>query len=186
MKLLSNLIISTLLLTTMTSTFAEVQECPANQRNTTPDSRFEDLNNGTVKDLQTDLIWQRCSIGQSWKNGQCLGEAKSLTWQQALTEAKSIGDGWRLPNIKELNSIAEYGCISPKINLNVFPVDNDEFRFVLYYWSSTPYKGAFNFGYLKDKKVVYNFDFINATVNRSDQQLSDDAPVYARAVKSAD
>ncbi|MFB9155285.1 DUF1566 domain-containing protein [Vibrio gallaecicus] len=119
----------------------------------TPDSRFTVNGDGTATDKQTGLTWMRCSIGQTWKAGSCIGSVSGHTWQQALTLAKAHAfageNDWRLPNIKELNSIVEVSCINPAINSVIFPNTASD------YWSSSPYAhdydGAWNvnfyFGY---------------------------------------
>jgi len=44
---------------------------------------------------------------------------------------------WRLPSSKELQTLPEYGCNDPSINLNVFPnTPSDSF------WSSTTSAGG--------------------------------------------
>ena len=77
----------------------------------TPNSRFVVNANGTVLDLQTELMWMRCSVGQSNDENQCLGGPLELTWSDALSEAEKSGfagfSDWYLPNIKELSSITE-------------------------------------------------------------------------------
>lgn len=121
---------------------AQAQTCNPNITANTPDSRFEVLASGSeVKDKQTGLIWQRCSLGQTWDatansgKGSCTGTASSHNWKDALTQAKNLGNGYRLPNITELQSIVERKCYSPAINATIFPNTpmND------YYWSSSPY-----------------------------------------------
>lgn len=95
------------------------QTCNPAIISTAPNSRYELLNNGTeVKDKKTNLIWQRCSVGQTW-SGSCLGAATSLNWSQALAYAE--GGIWRVPNIKELQSLLERSCTNPAINLAIFP-----------------------------------------------------------------
>lgn len=90
--------------------------------NSLPNERFEILGNGSeVKDKVTGLIWQRCSIGKTWNGMTCTGTATTHTWQQALTVAKNLGGGYRLPNIKELQSIIEYQCVYPTTNITIFP-----------------------------------------------------------------
>lgn len=93
-----------------------------NIHSTTPNSRFEIINKGSeVKDKVTGLIWQRCSVGQMWDGTTCTGTATTYIWKQALTVAKNQGNGYRLPNIKELQSIVEYQCREPAINSKIFP-----------------------------------------------------------------
>ncbi len=95
----------------------------------TPDIRFDPKGNGTVLDTKTHLIWKRCTEGQVWDGTSCTGSASTYTWQGALEAAQALNnDGgfasqtdWRVPNIKELSSLAELQCINPGINLTVFP-----------------------------------------------------------------
>ncbi|QCF28125.1 DUF1566 domain-containing protein [Hydrocarboniclastica marina] len=95
----------------------------------------------TVTDAETGLMWSMCSMGQTYNEGACSGSAKSLSWEQALQEARVLNNAggiaghsnWRLPNIKELGSLVEYQCHSPAINLAAFP-DTPSAT----YWSSTP------------------------------------------------
>lgn len=118
-----------------TSQLAHAQTCKTDSIiATTPDSRFTPIGNGSeVKDTVTGLIWQRCSIGQTWNGNTCAGTATTHTWQQALTVAKNLGNGYRLPNIKELASIVEEQCYDPAINSKTFPNTPSS-----YYWSSSP------------------------------------------------
>ena len=127
------------LLLTLTATGAAVaQTCPANVKRTAPDSRYEVQNGGAeVWDKQTDLIWQRCSLGQSWDGSACTGAAVGHTWQQALEAAKAAGGGWLLPNQRELHSLVERGCNNPAINLTLFPnTPTNE-----WFWSSSSAAG---------------------------------------------
>jgi hypothetical protein len=115
------------------------QTCQNNIKMTTPNSRYQILNNGTeVKDLLTGLIWQRCSLGQLWDGGACTGSATKYTWQQALQAANSVGNGWILPNIKELSSLANRACFNPAINSIVFPNTYSSRDYDDAIWSSSP------------------------------------------------
>lgn len=111
----------------------------------TPSSNFTDNGDGTVTDTTTGLTWMRCSEGQTWDqaSGLCAGTAATYTWQGALQLAQSIDSNggyaghsdWRVPNIKELNSIVETQCTDPAINTSIFPVTPSSGT----YWSSSPY-----------------------------------------------
>jgi len=92
-----------------------------------------DNNDGTVSDSKTALVWQKCSLGQTYNSttNVCDGSATALTWQAALQQ-ESVE--WRVPNIKELSSIVELSCYSPSINETVFPA-----TIISTYWSSSPY-----------------------------------------------
>jgi len=117
------------------------QTCPAGLDLATPDADLIDNGDGTVTHTVTDLMWKKCSEGLS--GASCAtGTIIAGTWGQAFGAVAAANvDGyaghrdWRLPNIRELNSIVETGCFNPAINLNRFPAtanSND-------YWSSTPY-----------------------------------------------
>ena len=126
----------------LAATHSHAQTCNANIARTAPDSRYQLLNNGTeVKDTQTNLIWQRCSLGQTWNGAGCISDAVRYQWVDALQAAKNIGSGWRVPNIKELDSLIEQACYSPSINEVFFPNTQSG------YWSSSPFIGVdFTFG----------------------------------------
>jgi hypothetical protein len=103
------------------ASLAEQQCNPAVPRST-PTERFVLPAQGTATDRQTGLTWQRCAVGQSLKAGRCLGEAATFSFDDALERfGEADQDGWRLPWIKELASIAELACWGPAINLEVFP-----------------------------------------------------------------
>jgi Protein of unknown function (DUF1566). len=92
-------------------------------------------------------MWKRCSEGQTWSGSTCNGSAATYTWQAALvrvqavntsqtgTENRSYTD-WRLPNVKEFQTIIERQCYAPAINLTAFP--NTPTGSNSWYWSSTP------------------------------------------------
>ncbi|MEV3830765.1 MULTISPECIES: Lcl C-terminal domain-containing protein [Aeromonas] len=107
----------------------------------TPSADFTDNGDGTVTHHTTGLIWQRCSLGQSWDDASCSGAASTFNWWQALQQAQQNTfaghSDWRLPNKNELASIVEYRCYGPAINSQQFP--NTPLG---WYWSSSHY--AFN------------------------------------------
>lgn len=58
-------------------------------------------------DRSTGLVWQRCALGQRWRADRCAGQFESMGWHTALGRAQAFAaEGWRLPNIKELASLA--------------------------------------------------------------------------------
>ncbi len=108
--------------------------CSSQIESQTPNTRYQILNNGSeVKDLKTGLIWQRCSVGQTWTGSSCDGEATAYSWPQALEVVKINGSLWRLPNIKELHSLVNIACYNPAINEPIFPNTANAS-----YWSSSP------------------------------------------------
>lgn len=109
------------------------QDCKDGIRRTAPSDRYIVSEVGYVLDKLSNLMWKRCSEGQNYnaQSGWCDGQAIGLTWQDALLRAQQINtgdieggmsfDNWRLPNVKELASLAEYACIGPAINEYIFP-----------------------------------------------------------------
>ena len=61
---------------------------------------------GVVEDRHTGLAWRRCDEPQVWNGQRCTGTAGRYRYVQALQHA-STQPGWRLPTIKEVNSLAE-------------------------------------------------------------------------------
>ena len=112
-------------------------------------SRYVENLDGTVSDHQTGLMWMKCSYGQTYDGADidndnliCDDSPAFGTWQQAFAWAADSNanstygyNDWRLPNIKELGSIVDFGSAKPAINQSVFPntVSGP-------YWTSTPSK----------------------------------------------
>jgi hypothetical protein len=104
------------------------------QKGVAANPRFTEAGDGTVKDNLTGLVWLQ--------NANCFGAS---TWFDALESANSLASGacgltdgsapgkWRLPNIKELQSIVDYGQSAPALPLG-HPFDN---VLKLPYWSSS-------------------------------------------------
>jgi hypothetical protein len=104
-----------------------------------PSARFLINDDATLSDTETDLMWQRCAWGQEWTGSACEGEAKSMSWAEAIQLADEINaDGtwfyndWRLPNVRDLASIIERQCQEPRTNLELFPNTPAAF-----FWTST-------------------------------------------------
>ncbi len=117
-----------------------------------PNPRFADNGDGTVTDNLTGLIWL--------ENANCDG---LKTWANALTWANGLNDGcescggtntdcglsdgsiegeWRLPNLRELQSLVHYGVYDPAVPNTTGLAKwtaGDPFANVLsnHYWSST-------------------------------------------------
>ena len=111
------------------------------------DNRYTDNGDGTISDAQTGLMWMQCSYGQTYDGADsdqdgiiCEGSPASGNWQQAFAWAADSNanpvynySDWRLPNIKELGSIVDFGSAKPAINQSIFPNTASG-----PYWSSTP------------------------------------------------
>ena len=130
------------------STLAEAQTCPAGNPRVAPDSRYVISEPVTgeqvVTDLATELMWKRCSEGQS--DATCTGTAATPTWSAALGLANASTHAgftdWRLPNREELRSPVETGCHSPSINAVAFPATASGV-----YWTSTTYAVSVSFAW---------------------------------------
>ena len=124
----------------------------------TPVGRFTDNGDGTLFDLEPDLTWMRCSLGQVWTGKTCTGTAATYTWKSAQEAADKLNreggyanhHDWRVPQIRELASITERQCSNPRINLALFPATP-----AAYFWTTTmrpgsakddPYAFAISFG----------------------------------------
>ena len=120
------------------------------------DPRFADNGDGTVTDNLTDLIWL--------KNADCFGQQN---WTTALSDANTLADGsclltdgsvagdWRLPNVRELQSLIDYGQYNPALPPG-HPFSGVQSS---YYWSSTSYvyyPGVAWFVYLNNGVVSFN------------------------------
>ena len=129
--MVSNLIPASLLLAISVYSHAT---CNPNIIPTATDNRYQLVNDGSeVKDVQTGLIWQRCSLGQTWNGTSCTGTASMYNWPNALQAAANTGSGWRIPDMKELASLVEEACYNPSINITYFPNAQKD-----WYWSSSP------------------------------------------------
>ncbi len=91
---------------------------------TTIAAHFTDNGNGTITDNLTNLLWQKTP------------NTTASTWEDALKYAENLTfastSDWRLPNIKELQSINDESAIKPSINKTFFPSIG-----VTKFWSST-------------------------------------------------
>ncbi len=150
-------IIFSYLLVFFASLSAQAQVCQIAIPASAPDSRYQVNGSGTVTDLQTGLMWKLCEEGLTGISCT-VGTAKIFTWQQALqqpsvtnTQGGFAGHAdWRLPNVKELESLREVSCADPSINATVFPNEGSS-----NVWSSSPFgldPGStwyvnFNYGY---------------------------------------
>jgi hypothetical protein len=94
---------------------------------------FVDNNDGTITDNATGLMWSKDDSGEG------------MDWEAALAYAEGSEyagyDDWRLPNIKELQSIADYSGAFPAMDTSVFNLT--ELTNIMgqtdypFYWSST-------------------------------------------------
>ncbi|MDM1249276.1 DUF1566 domain-containing protein [Acinetobacter sp. R933-2] len=90
----------------------ELVKRPNSSINQTISSNNE-LEQGVWTDPKTGLMWARISIGQEWKAGQCIGDAKFMNWTTAQIACRHFRlagyHNWRLPTIDELKTIMKKG-----------------------------------------------------------------------------
>lgn len=141
-------------------------------------SRFKDNGDGTVTDVLTGLMWQQ-------------GENERMDWYSALKSCKEMKlaghSDWRLPNLKELNSILNLDYTGGWWYFKDFFPAKGLQPPLLHYFSSTPYEGIYvwvtNFcfgydGYYASKNAKLLFRAVRnigaSAVNRSpDFKLAD-------------
>jgi len=112
------------------------QVCSPNTPLTKPNSQYQISSDGLeVTDTQTGLIWKRCLEDMTWNGSTCAGFAIDLPWRDAMNRGTG---GWRMPNIKELQSLVETACSNPAINMSVFPDANEDSGIMpTWVWSSS-------------------------------------------------
>jgi hypothetical protein len=125
-----------------------------------PNPRFTDNGDGTVTDNLTGLVWLKDAKRferEGWYTA--LNDCNSLADDgTSLTDGSQVGD-WRLPNVRELQSLIDYGRYSPALPQG-HPFTNVQSE---YYWTSNTsldghyggwyvdlQSGHVNFGYDKD------------------------------------
>jgi hypothetical protein len=142
-----------------------------------PTPRFTDNLNGTITDNLTKLIWLKdagCTdqVGGIEKSLGWLIWADALTWSNnladgscGLTDDSTIGQ-WRLPNVRELQSLVDYGIGISSPFGPVLP-SGHPFKNVweANYWSSTTEAGF----YLSTSAFAVNF--YNGSVEISDKTV---------------
>lgn len=153
-------------------------------------NNFIDNGDGTISDLATGLMWQKADDGNS------------RDWESSLAYAESLELGghtdWRLPNVKELQSIVNYSRSPQATNsAAIDPIfDSTEITYpdgspghYPFYWTSTthldgpnPYSGAvyITFGEGLGKMNDEILDVHGAGCQRSDPKSGtpEDYPQY--------
>jgi hypothetical protein len=124
-----------------------------------PNPRFTDNGDGTVTDNLTGLIWLKnadCFGQRAWSDAlsDCNGLASGSC---ELTDGSSAGD-WRLPNVKELQSLIDFGEYNPALPSG-HPFNGVQSSI---YWSSTSYSGNTDLAW-----YVYMSDGVVSGLNKA-------------------
>lgn len=101
-------------------------------------STFIDYGDGTVTDTATGLMWMRCSLGRTWTGSICNGNSLQYGNSTSVDLPGNVNfagySDWRMPNIRELQSIVVRSTSAPAINSEAFPN-----TYNIYYLSDTVY-----------------------------------------------
>lgn len=129
---------------------------------------YQDNGDGTVRQNETNLIWQKCTIGKSGNN--CgTGASVYYTRNNAINACSALtlaGKQWRLPKLEELMSlIKDTNQFSPFIDSVFFPSSNSN------YWTESVYQQSTN------KYVM--IDFSGPFIRNNEE---DPGSVYTRCV----
>jgi len=95
---------------------------------------FLDNDDGTVTDLNTGLVWQQTPSSQTF------------TWQEAVDYCDQLEldgkDDWRMPSLKELFSISDFGIGWPYLNTDYFDLASGQVSKDEQFWSGNYYVGV--------------------------------------------
>jgi len=106
---------------------------------------FQDHQDGTVSDRATGLMWTKADSarGLNWQ--------EALAWAQTMNAEKFLGHAdWRLPNVKELQSLVDYSrspdathspAMDPVFHCTAITNENHELDYP-FYWSGTTHGGV--------------------------------------------
>ena len=116
-------------------------------------NQFVDNGDGTITDRATGLTWMQVDSGHLRAGKKRDGK---LNWQEALVWAEQLEyagyDNWRLPNIKELQSIVDYArspdtthspAIDPIFKTTSITIEEGRKDYP-FFWSSTTHVSAYS------------------------------------------
>jgi Protein of unknown function (DUF1566)/Repeat of unknown function (DUF5648) len=93
-----------------------------------------DAANNAVIDRKTGLTWRRCLEGQAWTGSTCNGIPNPYSHAQVLGLTREARHPWRVPHIKELQTLVDHSRVDPAFDMGAFPGTDR----VSLLWSSTP------------------------------------------------
>ncbi len=118
-------------------------------------------------DKTTGLMWATYGDRAGCFNGQSQNWSDAVAWAENLNYA-GYSD-WRLPNVRELQSLIDYGKSDPAIRTRYFPN-----TILDYYWSSS--------SYATNTLYAWNLDFSNGYFAARDKI----SVYYVRAVRGGE
>jgi len=137
---------------------------------------FVDNGNGTITDRASGLMWMKTDSG------------KTMNWKEALEYAENLDhagyDDWRVPNVKELQSIVDYSRAPDATSMSARAAAIDPIFDVTevesWYWTSTThlenqfgYYVCFGQGFSAEKWKVKLMNAHGAGAVRSDPKSGD-------------
>lgn len=131
---------------------------------------FNDNGNGTVTDTTSGLTWQQ-SIDATVRN-----------WEEALTYCENLElpagqTDWRLPNIKELQSLVDTTTYGPAIDTTLLPTNLGDYWSSTHGWTYSHHDGK----YIPSGawSIYFSTDFSDGYVNKSPVSID----TFARCVR---
>jgi hypothetical protein len=116
--------------------YVNTPQCSDLLRDTPFPAHMQTDTKGSVLDKESGLRWYRCSAGQRFSNGQCVGDALQLSQAEAMAYAEEFSrranQAWRVPSVSDMQTLSLSGCLNPILHTEVFPgilVEN--------YWTSS-------------------------------------------------
>jgi hypothetical protein len=133
---------------------------------------YVDHGDGTITDCNTGLMWEKkvpggdasvtCLTDLHGVDSTCTFVQAAGVWIAAINAEGGGGyagyNDWRVPNIRELQSIVDYGRVAPTINPIFGPTAD------IFYWSSTSFVAL--------PPVAWNVDFLIGSVGFANEANS--------------
>ena len=108
-----------------------------------PEPRFTDNGDGTVTDMLTGLMWLKdggCLSKKSWSDAlNAVSDFNTAPLQYGCAGYAGAYTDWRVPDIREIESLINYGVADTSGWLNISGFTNIRSS---YYWSSTTYQSG--------------------------------------------
>ncbi len=138
-----------------------------------PENRFTDNSDGTVTDHCTGLMWQKATAETNGDGQTPDDESDAVLWCDALAYCENLSfaghDDWRLPNVRELQSVVDYGSVGASIDPTFGAFSAGDAG----YWSST--------SDVNDPGRAWLVRFGGGSVDTAFKN----SPIYVRAVRNA-
>lgn len=137
---------------------------------------YLDNGDGTITDLNTGLVWQQSP------------SSNTFTWQEAVDYCENLEldgkDDWRIPSLKELYSISDFGLGWPYLDTDYFDLASGQVSKDEQYWSSNYYVGVTVEG---GSNAAFGVNHVTGHIKAYSAEATD--PVggkYVRAVRGGD